>query len=190
MIVEIRVVNMFRIVTPLLWIASLVAAAANALCGEGWPTTGHDNRRTGVTAEHLAPPLHLRWVFRSPAPPAPGWPPPANGYGVHDLDLTLDDTVVCDGRVGVACMVKDGVVIVHGTGSLGHPHREFLAGEFARRALYALASDDGRFLWGGRRGYRKRPIIVGQQVFAEPFAWDRGTRLRCLAAGPARLEGF
>ncbi|MCU0874642.1 MAG: PQQ-binding-like beta-propeller repeat protein, partial [Pirellulaceae bacterium] len=90
-------------------------------------------------------------------------------------DLTLDDTVVSEGRVGVACMVKDGVVIVHGTGSLGHPHREFLAGEFARRALYAFGSNDGRYLWGGRKGYRKRPIIVGQQVFAEPFAWDLKT---------------
>jgi len=90
-------------------------------------------------------------------------------------DITLDDTVVSGGRVGVACMVKDGVVIVHGTGSLGHPHREFLAGEFARRALYAFASESGRFLWGGRKGYRKRPIIVGQQVFAEPFAWDLKT---------------
>ncbi len=90
-------------------------------------------------------------------------------------DLTLDDTVVSDGRVGVACMVKEGVVIVHGTGSLGHPHREFLAGEFARRALYAFASSDGRLLWGGRKGYRKRPIVVGQQVFAEPFAWDLKT---------------
>ncbi len=87
-------------------------------------------------------------------------------------DLTLDDTVVSEGRVGVACMVKDGVVVVHGTGSLGHPHREFLAGEFARRALYAFASDDGRFLWGGRKGYRKRPIIVGHKVLAEPSAWD------------------
>ena len=48
MIVDIRVVNMFRIVNSLLGIASLVAAAASALCAEGWPTTGHDNRRTGV----------------------------------------------------------------------------------------------------------------------------------------------
>jgi hypothetical protein len=81
-------------------------------------------------------------------------------------------------------MVKDGVVIVHGTGSLGHPHREFLAGEFARRALYAFASDSGRFLWGGRKGYRKRPIIVGQQVLAEPFAWDLKTGRQRTIANP------
>ena len=89
-------------------------------------------------------------------------------------DVTLDDVAV-QGRGGVACMVKDGVVVVHGTGSLGHPHREFLKGEFARRALYALDSTTGKLLWGGRKGYRKRPIIVGDYVYAEPFAWHLKT---------------
>lgn len=99
-------------------------------------------------------------------------------------DITLDDTVVSEGRVGVACMVKDGVLIVHGTGSLGHPHREFLAGEFARRAMHAFDSGSGRYLWGGRKGYRKRPIIVGRQVFAEPFAWDLRTGQQRTIANP------
>ena len=90
-------------------------------------------------------------------------------------DITLDDTVVCEGRVGVACMVKDGVIVVHGTGSLGHPHQEFLKGEFARRAMYAFAADSGRYLWGGRKGYQKRPVIVGQSIYAEPSAWDLKT---------------
>jgi hypothetical protein len=81
-------------------------------------------------------------------------------------------------------MVQDGVVVVHGTGSLGHPHREFLAGEFARRALYAFSADTGRLLWGGRRGYRKRPIIVDGRVFAEPFAWDLHTGQQQTIANP------
>ena len=89
-------------------------------------------------------------------------------------DVILDDTAV-QGRVGVACMSKHGVVVVHGTGSLGHPHREFLAGEFARRALYAFDAQTGKLLWGGRKGYRKRPIIVGGHVYAEPFAWHLHT---------------
>lgn len=89
-------------------------------------------------------------------------------------DITLDDKIV-QGRGGVACMYKDGVVVVHGTGSLGHPHKEFLRGEFARRALYAFDSTTGKPLWGGRKGYRKRPIIVGNYVYAEPFAWELKT---------------
>jgi len=89
-------------------------------------------------------------------------------------DITLDDTVV-QGRGGVACMHKDGVVLVHGTGSLGHPHKEFLRGEFARRALYAFDSATGELLWGGRKGYRKRPVVVADHIYAEPFAWHLRT---------------
>jgi len=94
---------------------------------------------------------------------------------INATDITLDDVVVSEGRVAVACMVKDGVVVVHGTGSLGHPHREFLQGEFARRALYAYSSDTGKFLWGGRRNYQKRPIVAGEFIYAEPFAWNLKT---------------
>ena len=90
-------------------------------------------------------------------------------------DITLDDTIVADGRVGVACTYKSGVVVVHGTGSLGHPHREFLKGEFKRRAIYAFAADSGRLLWGGRKNYRKRPIIAGDHIYAEPYAWHLKT---------------
>ncbi|MCL4201586.1 MAG: PQQ-binding-like beta-propeller repeat protein [Pirellulaceae bacterium] len=89
-------------------------------------------------------------------------------------DITLDDLAVL-GRSGAACMAKDGVVVVHGIGSLGHPHREFLQGEFARRAIFAWDAESGDFLWGGRKGYRKRPIIVGDFVYAEPFAWELKT---------------
>jgi outer membrane protein assembly factor BamB len=89
-------------------------------------------------------------------------------------DITLDDTVVL-GRSGAACMYHAGVVVVYGLGSLGHPHREFLNGQFERRALYAFDAASGRYLWGGRKGFRKRPIIVGDHVYAEPFAWDLKT---------------
>ncbi|HUT32471.1 MAG TPA: PQQ-binding-like beta-propeller repeat protein [Planctomycetota bacterium] len=98
-------------------------------------------------------------------------------------DITLDDAVV-QGRVGVACMCKDGVLVVHGTGSLGHPHKEFLAGEFARRALVAFDARTGKFLWGGRKGYRKRPIIVGDCVYAEPFAWHLRTGAQRMVPNP------
>jgi hypothetical protein len=90
-------------------------------------------------------------------------------------DITRDDSVIAEGRVGVACMYKDGVLVVHGTGSLGHPHKEFLAGEFARRALYAFDAKTGKLLWGGRKGYMKRPILVGDHIYAEPFAWELKT---------------
>jgi len=90
-------------------------------------------------------------------------------------DITLDDIVVNRGRSAVACMYKSGVLVVHGPGSIGHPHREFLRGEFRRRALYAFEADSGKLLWGGRKNYRKRPIIVKNHVYAEPWAWNLRT---------------
>ena len=86
-------------------------------------------------------------------------------------DLTVDDRVIGQ-RSGIACLVKDGTVMVAGIGSIGHPYQQYQKGEFARRALYAFRTMDGRLLWGGRRNYRKRPIIVGDKVFAEPHAWN------------------
>jgi len=107
------------------------------------------------------------------------WSKPFNA-----TDITLDDTIVSSGRVAVACMYKDGVVVVHGTGSLGHPHREFLKGEFKRRAIYAFDARTGRFLWGGRKNYRKRPIIVGDWIYAEPYAWRLKTGEPKMIANP------
>ena len=63
-------------------------------------------------------------------------------------------------------------MVVAGIGSIGHPYQQYQKGEFARRALYAFRTMDGKLLWGGRRNYRKRPIIVGDKVFAEPHAWN------------------
>ena len=134
MIVDIRVVNMFRIVTPLLWIASLVAAAANAL----WPRVGLP-RATTTGLERESRPSTWPSSRRS----CRNWPA-ANATNRKNCTSGL--------RVASRLDWMD---------------------EYDR--LYALASDDGRFLWGGRKGYRKRPIIVGQQVFAEPFAWDLKT---------------
>jgi len=101
----------------------------------------------------------------------------------HVSDITLDDTAVM-GRGAVGCMVKDGVVVIHGTGDQGHPHKEFLAGEFARRALYAFDARTGKPLWGGRKGYAKRPIIVGDHVYAEPFAWHLRTGAQKMVPNP------
>lgn len=91
-------------------------------------------------------------------------------------DLTLDDSVVGGSRgYSVLSMISDGVLIVCGQGSLGHPYREYTEGEFARRAIYAFDLEKGHLLWGGRKNYRKRPIISGGVIFAEPHAWELKT---------------
>lgn len=89
-------------------------------------------------------------------------------------NVTLDDRAL-DQRSGIICMVKDGVVVVSGIGSIGHPYNEFKKGEFARRSIYAFNASDGSLRWGGPRNHRKRPIIVGDYIYAEPGAWHLKT---------------
>lgn len=101
-------------------------------------------------------------------------------------DLTLDDTLNDHtGGPGVLCMVKDGVLVVCGVGSIGHPYKDYRAGQFSRRSIFAFDASDGKRLWGGRKNYRKRPVIVGDRVYAEPFAWDLHSGADILEPNPA-----
>jgi len=70
----------------------------------------------------------------------------------------------------LTAMYAKGVYVLCGQPWNGHFWEEFMAGEFSRRSLIALAADDGRLLWSGRKGYRSRPLIVGDWIVAEPWA--------------------
>ena len=105
--------------------------------------------------------------------------------GLDLTDLTLDDRIIGSHiGFGVLCMVSDGVVVLSGQGSLGHPYQQYKKGEFARRAIYAFDASTGKLLWGGRKNYRKRPVIVGNTIYAEPFAWDLRTGEQRKATNP------
>ena len=75
----------------------------------------------------------------------------------------------------LVAMAKSGVVLLCGQPWNGHFWSEFFAGEFSRRSLIALSAEDGRMLWSGRKGYRSRPLIVGDRIVAEPWAHDLRT---------------
>jgi len=72
-------------------------------------------------------------------------------------------------------MAARGVLLVCGQPWNGHFWAEFFAGEFSRRSLIALDAADGSELWSDRKGYRSRPLIVGDTIFAEPWAYDLRT---------------
>ena len=51
-----------------------LAALATAVTAADWPTHGHDNQRSAVTAEQLnTATLGHSWTWSSPTPPAPAW---------------------------------------------------------------------------------------------------------------------
>ena len=84
------------------------------------------------------------------------------------LDLTeLGDTP--------AAMYNNGVLVLFGVYLDGHYWQQFFAGEFAGRRVTALAGGDGKLLWSQQVGYRVRPLIIGDTLHAEPWAFDLKT---------------
>ena len=91
---------------------------------------------------------------------------------------------VTKGAGEMTLMYADNVVLLCGQPWKGHFWREFFSGAFSRRSLIALAGGDGRPLWSGRKGYRSRPLIVGDRIIAEPWAYDLHTGAEILRAHP------
>jgi len=72
-------------------------------------------------------------------------------------------------------MYSKNVLLLCGQPWNGHFWKEFFAGDFSRRSLIALSGYDGKMLWSGRKGYRSRPLIVGDKIIAEPWSHDLQT---------------
>jgi len=87
-------------------------------------------------------------------------------------------------------MAAQEVVLLCGQPWNGHFWQEFYAGDFSRRSLVAMDAATGRVLWSGRKGYRSRPLIVGDTIVAEPWSYDLHTgaprqRIHPLTASPS-----
>ncbi|OGV77424.1 MAG: hypothetical protein A3K19_12560 [Lentisphaerae bacterium RIFOXYB12_FULL_65_16] len=75
----------------------------------------------------------------------------------------------------MTAMATRGTLVLCAQPWNGHFWPEFFAGEFSRRSLIVLDDKDGRLLWSARKGYRSRPLIVGDTIYAEPWAYDLRT---------------
>ena len=83
-------------------------------------------------------------------------------------------------RIGIGggeltAMYHNGVVVLCGANANGHYWKQFLAGEFSQRRLVALSGRTGEQLWARDANYRHRPVVVGDTIFAEPWAFDLKT---------------
>ncbi|MBN2327884.1 MAG: PQQ-binding-like beta-propeller repeat protein [Candidatus Omnitrophica bacterium] len=74
---------------------------------EDWPMYGHDAARSGVSSEQLTMPLHETWRYKTPNPPKPAWPAPAENDYWHN-HRNLRATVTYD-RVYHTVSVGDSV---------------------------------------------------------------------------------
>jgi outer membrane protein assembly factor BamB len=90
------------------------------------------------------------------------------------VDVT-DCSQIGIGGGQLTLMYREGVVVLCGANANGHYWRQFLAGEFSQRRLVALSAKNGEVLWARDADYRHRPVIVGDRVIAEPWAYDLKT---------------
>jgi len=79
---------------------------------------------------------------------------------------------------------NDGVLVLFGVFSDGHYWKQFFAGQFGRRRVIALSAKDGGELWTRHIGYRVRPIVVGDTLHAEPWAFDLRTGKQKMRTNP------
>jgi outer membrane protein assembly factor BamB len=147
-----------------------------------------------------------------PSPPPTGQPP--TGRRGEPIPPDVRRVVAADARSGVVrwtrpidvteCVVhpkgnaaaggevnviaRHGVVLLCGSPWNGHFMQEWQAGRFSRRSLIALDAADGRLLWSGFKGYRSRPILIGERIFAEPWAHDLRTGRQHMQPNPETGE--
>ncbi len=110
----------------------------------------------------------------------------ATGAKLWERPVDLTD---CGGSRGVLmAMYRDGVLVFSAAHWNGHLWRQFLGGEYGERRAVALDAEGGELLWHKPIGYRIRPLIVGEQFVAEPWAFDLRTGEQRMRAHPITGE--
>lgn len=110
----------------------------------------------------------------------------ATGDTLWERPVDLTD---CGGASNVLmAMYRDGVLVFSAAHWNGHYWGQFLGGDYGERRAVALAAQDGELLWHKRIGYRIRPLIVGEQFVAEPWAFDLHTGEQRMRAHPITGE--
>ena len=84
------------------------------------------------------------------------------------------DLTGCGGGV-LGAISHNGVLLFFGVHLDGHLWRQFFAGQFESRRVLALSAADGSTLWSKTIGYRVRPLVIGDTLHAEPWAFDLHT---------------
>jgi outer membrane protein assembly factor BamB len=72
--------------------------------------------------------------------------------------------------LGAIC--SNDTLVLFGVFLDGHYWTQFFSGQFESREVVALSAQDGYTRWRKRIGYRVRPVVVGETLHAEPWAYD------------------
>ena len=94
------------------------------------------------------------------------------GEKIWEQPVNVTDTTnVSAGGGSLTLMYADGHVVLCGANANGHYWKQFLAGEFDRRKLIVLDADNGKELWSKNANYMNRPAVIGDEIYAEPWAF-------------------
>lgn len=86
-----------------------------------------------------------------------------------------DTTNISAGGGSLTVMYADGHLVLCGANANGHYWKQFLSGEFEKRKLLVLDAESGEELWSKNANYMNRPAVIGNEVFAEPWAFNLHT---------------
>ncbi len=90
------------------------------------------------------------------------------------VDVT-DCTHIATGGGNLTLMCQGDHVLICGANANGHYWRQFLSGEFSKRRLLVLSAETGKKVWAKDANYRHRPIIIENEILAEPWKFDLAT---------------
>lgn len=87
------------------------------------------------------------------------------------VDVT-DCSEIGIGGGALTLMYQNGHLVLGGANANGHYWEQFLAGEFKRRRLVVLNAAKGGKVWAKDANYRHRPVVIGDDIVAEPWSYD------------------
>ena len=79
---------------------------------------------------------------------------------------------VSSGGGNICLMYYDGHIVICGANANGHYWRQFLSGQFSKRRILVLKAEDGEKIWSKDANYMNRPVMVNDQIIAEPWSFN------------------
>lgn len=87
------------------------------------------------------------------------------------VDVT-DCSGIGEAAGSLSMMYHNNHLVLAGANANGHYWQQFLEGQFERRRLVVLNATTGEKAWAKDANYRHRPIIIGNEIIAEPWGFD------------------
>jgi outer membrane protein assembly factor BamB len=103
------------------------------------------------------------------------------------VDVT-DCSEIGTGGGALTLMFSNGHLVLCGANANGHYWQQFIEGEFKRRRIVVLDGNNGEKIWAKDANYRSRPVVIGNDIIAEPWSYDLYTGQQKMRTHPITGE--